>query len=314
MKTNTNDPNQLNEKESEKITWEDNLEVKDLVKPIVVRRVRIAQAGVILLLLVITGAFLWTKFMKPPTGDQLVAEMIKASGGMDAWNSVQDGNFVRTHLLYDEKGIVIRKEYETFYFKNTSNGHDLLIKSVTDDGAKVIVSRDADGYWATENDNPVDARTEAKKFEFMCHEDECVPLCKCEMALYRFSLPFKLTDAGVKPKYAGTAMLNGEKSLMLDITFNPEVGSDRWVFYVNPHNHLIRKIEHYSSMENNEQPEEIFWSDYKKEGPINISHSNKIFRSNGKLLEEYQISDVHFNSTIAQDFFNRPVQVSQVNF
>lgn len=309
---NTNDPKNPDQKANEKIPWDAELEVQDLVKPIVLRRVRIAQVAAIILLLGVAGGYLWVQFFRPPTGDQLVSDMIKASGGREAWDNIHDGSFVRTHLLYNEKGTVIKKEYETYFFKNTSDGHDLMIHSVTDDGAKVVVSRDANGYWATEDNNIVNARDEAKKFEFMCHEDQCVPLCKCEMALYRFSLPFKLTDAGVKPRYAGTTTLNGEKALMLDITFDPATGSDRWVFYVDPQNNLIRKIEHYSSMENNEQPEEIFWSDYKKEGPITISHSNKVYRSNGKLLEEYLISDVHFNSSISDNFFDRPDQMTQV--
>ncbi|MBA3648694.1 MAG: hypothetical protein H0W62_09105 [Chitinophagales bacterium] len=312
MKTNTNDQN--DPKENEGLSWNADLEVKDLVKPIVLRRVRIAQVAAVLILLVIAGGYFWVQFMKPPTGSQLVTGMIKASGGKDAWNTIHDGNFVRTHLLYNEKGTVIKKEYETYFFKNTSSGHELMIKSVTDDGANVVVSRDGDGYWATEDNHIVDAHAEAKKFEFMCHEDQCVPLCKCEMALYRFSLPFKLTDPGVQPKFAGTTTLNGEKALMLDVTFDAKTGSDRWVFYVNPHNNLIRKIEHYSSLESNEQPEEIFWSDYKREGPITISHSNKIYRSNGKLLEEYIISDVHFNSSISDKFFYRPSQVSKLSF
>ena len=42
---------------------------------------------------------------------------------------------------------------------------------------------------------------------------------------------------------------------------------------------------------------------FKKDGNIVLSHSNKYYRSNGKILEEYLISNVKFNSSIATDFF-----------
>ncbi len=144
----------------------------------------------------------------------------------------------------------------------------------------------------------------------MCDGDECSPLCASEMALYRMSFPFKLADYGVKPHNAGTATLNGETVTLLDVTFDPKVGHDRWVFSVDPSSKLIRKIEHYPSVKDNVQPEEIFLSDFKKEGNIMLSHSNKYYRSNGKILEEYLISNVKFNSSITADFFNRPQQIS----
>jgi hypothetical protein len=130
------------------------------------------------------------------------------------------------------------------------------------------------------------------------------------MALYRMSFPFKLADYGVKPRNAGTTTLNGDKAILLDVTFDPKVGHDRWVFYVDPTSKLIRKIEHYPSVKENVQPEEIFLSDFKKAGNIMLSHSNKYYRSNGKILEEYLVSNVKFNSSLTAEVFNRPQQLS----
>jgi hypothetical protein len=124
------------------------------------------------------------------------------------------------------------------------------------------------------------------------------------------SFPFKLADNGVQPRNAGTAILNGEEVMLLDVTFDPKVGHDRWVFSVDPSSKLIRKIEHYASVKDNAQPEEIYLSDFKKEGPIVLSHSNKYYRSNGKILEEYLISNVKFNSSLSADIFKRPEQLS----
>ncbi len=127
------------------------------------------------------------------------------------------------------------------------------------------------------------------------------------------SFPFKLTDPGVIPRNAGKAVLNGEKVQILDVTFDPKVGRDRWVFFVDPSTKLMRKIEHYPTIKDNVQPEEIYLSDFKKEGNFMLSHSNKYYRSNGKILEEYLISDVKFNAALNNEIFNRPLQLSMVN-
>ena len=315
MKNYVNNPADLHPEDDKKVKlpWEAELEVKDLIKPITLRRIRIFQTAGAILLLLVAGVFSWWLFIKPPSGKQIVKDMISAAGGMGNWKDIQDGSFVRTHRLFDENGKVIKQSEETFFFKNNQDGHQLLIKSKTNEGDRVIVGHDKGGYWASLNDNEVNPVKIAKDMEFMCDDDGCSPLCASEMALYRMSFPFKLADHGVKPRNAGTTILNGEKATMLDVTFDPKVGHDRWVFYVDPHSSLIRKIEHYPSLKGNVQPEEIFLSDFKKEGTIMLSHSNKYYRSNGKILEEYLVSNVKFNSSLAADFFNRPQQLSMLN-
>ncbi|MDQ6757181.1 MAG: hypothetical protein M3004_09615 [Bacteroidota bacterium] len=304
--------NQTHSDDEEKIIlpWKSELAVKDLIKPITLRRIRLVQTtGGILLLLAVIGFAYWL-FVKPPSGERIVKDMITAAGGMEQWKNIQDGNFVRTHRLYDENGKIIHQSEETFFFKNNEDGHQLLIKSKTNGGDNVVVGHDKVGYWASLNGNGVNPVPLAKELEFMCDDEHCSPLCASEMALYRMSFPFKLADNGVIPRNAGTAMLNGEKAILLDVTFDPKVGHDRWVFYVNPSSKLIRKIEHYPTIKDNVQPEEIYLSDFKKDGNIVLSHSNKYYRSNGKILEEYLISNVKFNSSLAADIFNRPPQLS----
>jgi len=312
MKDQSNQSNS-GSNEKVKLPWEAELEVKDLIKPITLRRIRIFQtAGAIILLLAI-GVFIWWQFIKPPSGKRIVQDMITAAGGLDNWQSIQDGSFIRTHRLYDENGKIINQSEETFFFKNNKDGHQLLIKSKTNKGDQVVVGRDKDGFWASSNDIEVNPVKIAKELEFMCDDDGCSPLCASEMALYRMSFPFKLADYGVQPRNAGEAVLNGEKVMLLDVTFNPKVGHDRWIFYVDPTTKFIRKIEHYPSLKDNVQPEEIYLSDFKKKGNIVLSHSNKYYRSNGKILEEFLISDVKFNSSLNADFFTRPQQLSMLN-
>lgn len=296
-----------------KLPWEAELEVKDLINPIRLRRIRILQTTGAILMVVVVGVFAWWLFFAPPSGERIVKDMVAAVGGMNQWKNIQDGNFVRTHRLYDEYGKVIKQSQETFFFKNTPDGRKLLIKSLTNEGNDVLVGKDKGGYWASFNGNEVDPVNLAKDMEFMCDDGECSPLCASEMALYKMSFPFKLTDYGVKPRNAGTAVLNGETALLLDVTFDPKVGHDRWVFFVDPTTKYIRKIEHYPSIKENVQPEEMFLSDFKKEGNIVLSHSNKYYRSNGKILEEYLISDVKFNSSLAAEIFDRPQQLSMLN-
>ncbi len=292
----------------ERLTWKDDMIVKDLVKPITLRRVRLIQIMAFIAAVAITGVFLWLKYLQPPSGEKLVAEMIQAAGGMDAWKQIHQGSFLRTHKMYDEKGNIIKQDDETFYFMNNDQGHQLMIKSHSMNGDDVVIGQDANNhYWGSLNGESGDAHAIAKKMEYMCHDDECVPLCSSEMAFYRFSMPFNLIDPGVIPKYTGTATLNGKKAMLLDVTFDPKIGKDRWVFYVDPSSKLIRKIEHYSSLESNEQPEEIYWSDFKPENNVTIAHSNKYYRSNGRILEEYQISNVNFNPAFTNKFFNSPM-------
>jgi hypothetical protein len=298
--------------EKVKLPWEAELEVKDLIKPIKLRRIRLLQTAGIILLLAAVGVFAWWVFLAPPSGERMVKDMITSVGGMEQWKGIQDGSFVRTHRLYDEKGKVIKQSEETFFFKNNPDGRQLMIKSKTNEGNDVIVGRDKEGFWASLNGNEVDPVNLAKDLEFMCDDDGCSPLCASEMALYRMSFPFKLTDYGVKPRNAGTAVLNGEKVNLLDVTFDPKVGHDRWIFFVDPSTKYIRKIEHYPSLKDNVQPEEIYLSDFKKAGNIMLSHSNKYYRSNGKILEEYLVSNVKFNSSLTAEFFKRPQQLSML--
>lgn len=311
MKNKPNDET-ASDKEEVKIPWEGELEVKDLISPITIRRIRLFQTAGVLLLLILAGVMAWWVFIKPPSGEQLVDDMVTAVGGMNEWKNIQDGSFVRTHHRYDENGKLINQSEETFYFKNDGDGHRLLVKSKTNQGDLVMVGHDKNGYWASANEEEVEPKKIAKELEFMCDDDHCSPLCSSEMALYRMSFPFKLKDYGVIPRNAGTAVLNGETATLLDVTFDPRVGHDRWVFYVDPASKLIRKIEHYPSTKDNVQPEEIFLSDFKKEGPILLSHSNKYYRSNGRILEEYLISDVKFNASVPAELFSRPPQISML--
>lgn len=143
------------DEENVKLPWQTELEVKDLIKPIRLRRIRLVQTAGAILFFIAVGLVGWWLFFAPPSGERIVKDMIAASGGMEGWKSIQDGSFVRTHRLYDENGKVIKQSEETFYFKNNKDGHQLLIKSETNDGDFVVVGHDKGGYWASMNGNQV---------------------------------------------------------------------------------------------------------------------------------------------------------------
>lgn len=279
-------------------------EIKDIVQPVTVRRRTLWTGGGILFILLIAGGLAWYFITKPPSGEALLAEMVEAAGGMDNWQTIQDGSFTRVHTLYNEDGAVEKTVTETYYFRKGSDWH-MLIESDGELG-HVQIGRDDEGYWATRDGESAPPVVVARSLGMVCESEYCTPQCGAEMAFYRFSLPFKLTDPGVTPRYAGMASLNGRDVDVLDVTFEPEVGSDRWVFFVDPESKLIHKIQHYDSLEGDAPPEEIYWSDHRSVDGITFSHRQSYYRSNGTKLEEYVITEADFDREFADEMFIRP--------
>ncbi len=298
--------NKTDETNKTHIPLKDELLVKDLINPINIKRIRILQVAGALVLIAVIAVVVKFYFFKPPTGEQLVNDMIEAAGGMSAWDNIDHGQFVRTHHRYDENKNIIKEEKETYYFRKENGSVRIMVKSESK-GDEIIIGNDDDGYWASKNGEPANAHDVAKGLEMMCHDEHCTPLCASEMAFYRMSFPFKLKDPGVNAQYAGINILNGKKAMVLDVTYKPEIGVDRWVFLVDPKTKLIRKIEHYASAEADAQPEEIYWTDYKEEAGISFSHLATYYRSNGSILEEFIITDADFTSPMQEGYFQRPV-------
>jgi len=139
------------------------------------------------------------------------------------------------------------------------------------------------------------------------------------MAFFRFSMPFKLTDYGVQPKVNNVSTLGlldwnplenidlESEPIVLDVSYIPTVGKDKWRFLVNPETKLIHKVEYYNKSDfGSYRPEEIYWTDHKTVDGITFSHKWVKFYSNGKIMNEYVYSDVSFNNHVDKNFFNRP--------
>ncbi|WP_431126287.1 DUF6503 family protein [Flagellimonas flava] len=311
----TKGPKESQKKSEEKIPWWVDLQVKDLVRPITVKRMQLLSAGALVLALAVVGYYAWENFLREPTGAEFVDEIVDAAGGLDTWNDIDQGQFTRTHNLYDETGELLKSTEETFYFKRTVEGLKLQVKSVGDDHSEVVVGKDDYGFWATKDNQTVDPMIAAKEEGMMCDSKFCDPQCASSMAFFRFSMPFKLKDRGVNASLASTgfniAELNllggsGKEPTLLDISYDPEVGKDSWRFYVDPQDKLIHKIEYYNKSDKGEtRPEEIYWTDHKTVDGITFSHRWTRYWPNGKVMDEYVYSDVNLDRELPDGFFNR---------
>lgn len=302
MSTNIESPGQ-GKRGEESIPLRIKLKVRDLADPITVSRFGMVKVAAAFFVVAILAVFVWMQFFQPPSGPQLVSQMVESAGGMEAWSNIESGSFKRTHNVYDENGELVNTTDETFYFKKVDGQLQLLVEHVRSNGDKVVIGKSDEGYWATVNGEETGAEEKARELGMMCESEFCSPLCSTEMAFYRFSFPFKLTDPGVNPKTAGTTLLGGEEMLVLDVTYEEGIGSDKWVFYVKTEDKTIRKIEHFANAEEATNPEEIYVSNFKKEAGINFGHKRTYYRSNGKILEEYVFSEANFNSDLPDEFF-----------
>jgi len=286
-----------------------------LVRPITIKRMQLLGAGALFLALLVAGYYAWDNFLRAPTGDEFVNEIVDAAGGLDTWKGIEHGQFTRTHNLYDDTGALLKSSKETFYFKRGIEGLKLQVKSVGNDNSEVIVGKDDEGFWATKDNQTVDPMIAAKDEGMMCDSKFCDPQCASSMAFFRFSMPFKLKDRGVNASLASTgfniAELNllggsGEEPTLLDISYDPKVGRDSWRFYVDPQDKLIHKVEYYNKSDKGEtRPEEIYWTDHKTVDGITFSHRWTRYWPNGKVMDEYVYSDVNLDSELPDGFFNR---------
>ncbi len=283
------------------------LEVKDLINPITIKRLQLLKGALILVAVLTVGYLVWDNYFKAPTGKQLVSDWIQAAGGMEAWKNIDHGQYFKTHKLFSETGELLSERSEKIYFEKTNGNVKLMTDVETSKGQKVRIAKDKMGYWAVENDNEVDPGEKARELGMSCENHWCEPDCSMNMAFYRFSMPFKLTDRGVIAENGGEKPLDGKKAQVLNISYEEGVGRDKWVFYAHSGENLIRKMEYHQHNQHGDVlPVEFLWSDYSEEGDINISQRWTRYWSNGKILEEYVYSDFDFTSPLPPQFHNRP--------
>ncbi len=302
-----------------RVPWLFGLEVKDLTQPITLKRIRILQFGVLLAVLAYGSHYMWENFLRAPTGTELVNEMVVAAGGMEAWTNIQSGQFTRTQNIYDKTGQQLSEQVETFFFNKSDGGLKLMVKAIDKQGKEVIISEDDEGFWATKEALPSDPKRTSGDLGMMCDSKFCKPSCASSMAFFRFSMPFKLTDIGVRPDVNNVTALGlldwnplenidiESEPLVLDVSYKPTVGKDKWRFLINPETKLIHKVEYYNKSDfGTYRPEETYWTDHKTVDGITFSHKWTKFWGNGQVMDEYIYSDVSFNNQVNAEFFKRP--------
>ena len=168
------------------------LEVKDLVNPITISRMRIIQLGFAALIGIAAFAYYYVYYIQQPTGTELAQEWVEASGGMEAWNNINSGSFQRKHTLYSDNGEVLKEKMENFFFEKKNGVFELLTHYTTPEGTDLWMGKDDAGYWATLNDLPADPKDAGKDLGFMCDSKWCQPDCAMKMSMYRLS---NLTEA-----------------------------------------------------------------------------------------------------------------------
>lgn len=325
IKQKTPQTQQKKQETKVKIPWAFGLEIKDLTNPITLRRIRLVQFAVLIAALSFAGYYVWENYLRAPSGLELVGEMIDAAGGTTAWNNIKSGQFTRTQKLYDQKGSQVSEQVETFIFRKTDEGLQLMVKALDKDGKEVIISEDKEGFWATRDALPSDPKRTSGDLGMMCDSKYCQPTCSSKMAFFRFSMPFKLTDYGVKPDVNNISSLGlldwnplenidiDSEPLVLDVSYIPTVGKDKWRFMVNPETKLIHKMEYYNKSDfGTYRPEEIYWSDHKTVDGITFSHKWTRFWGNGKVMDEYTYSDVSLKNHIDEEDFTRPAGLDWV--
>jgi len=296
--------------QEEKIPLSHELEVKDLVNPITISRMRILQLSLAALIGIAAFGYYYVYYMQEPSGTELVNDWIEASGGQEAWNNITTGSFEREHVLYAENGDILKQQTEQFFFEKKDGMYKLLTHYTTPEGTDLWMGEDKTGHWAVMNELPADPKEAGKDLGFMCDSKWCKPDCAMKMTLYRLGMPFNLIGDGVLPNLAGNMNINGVESNMLEVTYRPTVGKDRWVFYADQNTNLINKIEyHHKNDHGHNFPEEMYWSDYKDVAGIQLPHSWKRFWTNGQALEEYTFKNFSFNNTLPTKFADRPQEV-----
>lgn len=303
-------PKQQDKASKGKLPFQFLLEVKDLSNPIEIRRIQLLKGSLLLLAVFVVATLVWFNFFKAPSGKVLVEQMITASGGMDTWRKLNSGKFNRTHRLYSISGELLSERVETFYFERGKGGLKTMINAKSTGKEPVIIGKDDQGFWAAEKEGFVDnPKSKAKDLGMMCDSEFCTPDCDMQMAYFRFSMPFKLNDPGVIPENKGTAELLGKECKVLKIGYEPKVGKDEWVFFVDDKNLIVKMEYHHTTDKGKHLPEEFFWSDHKNVNGLMISHKWTRYWNNGKVLEEYTFSDFDFESPLPAYFYERPQSV-----
>jgi len=163
-----------NLKNALKVPRQVKADIKDLVDPIVIRRRVLWRAAIAVAVLAAGVTVSWFTFFAPPSGEELLAQVVQVAGGMEAWNNIAEGSFMRTRTVFDENGKALRTEPAKFYFRKGAKGHGLVIDAVTEQG-HVVIGNNGQNYWATKDGQPVAPKSIAQELGMMINARPLAP-------------------------------------------------------------------------------------------------------------------------------------------
>jgi uncharacterized protein DUF6503 len=228
----------------------------------------------------------------------LLDKVITAHGGMQAWQSLHDLTFTLTLIALSPQGEEAAASKSLYYLKQQGKAR---VESITGKGVKVE-GFDGEKPWVTVNGKP-----EAG--------EEALRLAQFQSVnwWYWIGVPFKLKDPGVILTYKGTAAFRGQPVEILEVTFQPGVGStnDRFVYSIDPKTGRIVFVEFqlqpgvWPGVGGQERSE---WLDYKQVGPFTM-HTRRVYYGDAKLNHRTRVilfGDFQVNSGLDDSLFRPP--------
>ncbi len=137
------------------------------------------------------------------------------------------------------------------------------------------------------------SKEEKEKFKLNCERTTLLR----NYYTYLWGMPMKLTDEGtiIDPQIKRVEF-NGDNSIAVKVTYDPEVGSDTWYFYFNPKSYALVGYRFYHDESKNDG-EFIVLKDELKAGSLKFPKSRTWYvNTDNKLLGEDILENVMFKN------------------
>ena len=235
--------------------------------------------------------------LEPESGGELLASVLGAHGGLDAFRAVRDWHIVAERRLL--RGDVRRETYEEWVLRDGSSVMTLLTK--TRETGRLVFGHDGESGFALVDG--VRRRDDGAALEayYRAHGE-----------YYLRAIPFKWADPGVRVSFAGR---EGQYEI-LRIEAEPGTGTawrDVWVAAIDTGTRLLyeARLTHHraqeSWMERGSEDEDVVqityrYSDYRPVAGLMVPHRLE-YLSRGQKTGENVIRTMEVNSGLAPEHF-----------
>lgn len=205
--------------------------------------------------------------LKGNRGGEIVLSSIQAQGGWAKWASKTDVQYERFLTRYEDDGRIIReKQFHRFVLPPRVLARFETLR----EGKRVVTGFDGAQAWVIEDGKRVDDSERLQGFRRSAFGTQ-----------YMFCLPFRLTDAGARYEYLGTAKLGGKAYDKAKVSYAPGTGDNPeqvWTFYFNQKTHFMERVDwtdgkSYSITE---------FKDYRKVDGLWLPHARSNYHSDAQ--------------------------------